>query len=178
MIVAVVLVYMVIASILESLVHPLTIMLSVPFALAGVVGAFLLTETSLNLMGYIGIVMLVGIVVNNAIVLLDRIHQLRDGGTAPGDSVVLAARQRLRPIVMTSLTTILALAPLALGFGNGAELRRPMAIAVIGGLTSSTLLTLWILPALYLCVEDIRRSVRRIFRIDPGDENLAEEVET
>ncbi|MCH8333206.1 efflux RND transporter permease subunit, partial [Candidatus Sumerlaeota bacterium] len=135
--IALVLVYMVIASILESLIHPFTIMFSVPFALAGVVGLFLLLGINLNLMAYIGIVMLVGIVVNNAIVLLDRIQQLRLAGTETREAVVLAARQRLRPIVMTSLTTILALTPLSLGFGNGAELRRPMAIAVIGGLASS-----------------------------------------
>ena len=166
LVIAVILVYMVIASILESLVHPLTIMLSVPLSMAGVAAAFLLLDISLNLMGYIGIVMLTGIVVNDAIVLLDRIRQIREGGegrqVSVVEAVVLAGRQRLRPIVMTSLTTILALFPLALGFGSGAELRRPLAIAVIGGLTSSTLLTLWILPGLYLCVEDLLAFFRRI----------------
>jgi HAE1 family hydrophobic/amphiphilic exporter-1 len=161
LIIALVLVYMVIASILESVVHPMTIMISVPFALTGVVGAFLLTGISLNIMGYIGVVMLVGIVVNNAIVMLDAVHQLRADGLELREAVVLAGRHRLRPILMTSLTTILALFPLALGFGNGAELRRPMAIAVIGGLTSSTLLTLWIMPGIYLCVEDIMAVLRR-----------------
>ncbi len=163
LIVATVLVYMVIAAILESLVHPLTIMLSAPFALIGVVVAFVATGLSLNLLGYIGIVMLVGIVVNNAIVLLDRIHQLRQQ-LPLRDAVVRATGQRLRPILMTSLTTILALAPLALGYGAGAELRRPLAIAVIGGLTASTFLTLWIMPALYLCVEDLLALLRAPFR--------------
>jgi len=124
-----------------------------------------MTGISLNLMGYIGIVMLTGIVVNNAIVLLDRIQQIRDMGGAGAsvfDAVVLAGRQRLRPILMTSLTTIIALVPLAMGFGQGAELRRPMAIAVIGGLTSSTLLTLWIMPALYLIVEDGIAFIKRL----------------
>ncbi|MCL5271032.1 MAG: efflux RND transporter permease subunit, partial [bacterium] len=164
LVIAIVLVYMVIASILESIIHPLTIMLSIPFALTGVVTAFLLTGISLNLMGYIGIVMLTGIVVNNAIVLLDRVRQLREAAAGEEgetratlrDALIIATRQRVRPILMTSLTTILALVPLALGVGNGAELRRPMAIAVIGGLTASTVLTLWILPAFYLCVEDVK----------------------
>ncbi len=159
--IAIVLVYMVIAAILESIIHPLTIMLSVPFALAGVVAAFILTGVSLNLMGYIGIVMLVGIVVNNAIVLLDRVNQLRMEGATARQALIDAGRQRLRPILMTSLTTILALVPLALGYGEGAELRRPMAIAVIGGLGASTLLTLWLMPGIYLCVEDIRSVFRR-----------------
>ena len=177
LIVGLVLVYMVIASILESVIHPFTIMLSVPLSLAGVVAAFLLTGVSLNLMGYIGIVMLTGIVVNNAIVLLDRIAQIREAAArdeawdapparrsaAIAKAVVTAGRQRLRPILMTSLTTILALVPLAMGFGNGAELRRPMAIAVIGGLTASTLLTLWIMPGLYMCVEDALGIIRRVF---------------
>lgn len=162
---AVILVYMVIASILESLVHPFTIMLSVPLAFAGTAAIFLLSGISLNIMGLIGVVMLTGIVVNDAIILLDRINQVRNSGEAETilDAVVTATRQRLRPIVMTSMTTILALVPLALGFGNGAELRRPMALAVIGGLFSSTLLTLWILPGLYLCVEDVMGVVRKVF---------------
>ena len=172
LLIAIVLVYMVIAAILESIIHPLTIMLSVPFALTGVVAGFMMTGISLNLMGYIGIVMLVGIVVNNAIVLLDRMAQLRADGRPLIDSVILASRQRIRPILMTSLTTILALVPLAMGFGNGAELRRPMAVAVLGGLTSSTLLTLLILPAIYLCVEDILDAIRRLFRRRPKEESI------
>lgn len=167
LIISVILVYMVIAAILESLVHPLTIMISIPFAATGVVFAFLLTKISMNLMGYIGIVMLTGIVVNNAIVLMDRIQQIRrsgKGGSTIFEAVVLAGQQRLRPILMTSLTTILALLPLAMGFGTGAELRRPLAVAVMGGLVSSTLLTLWILPGIYLCVEDVLGLFRRMFR--------------
>jgi HAE1 family hydrophobic/amphiphilic exporter-1 len=173
LIVSVILVYMVIAAILESLVHPLTIMLSIPFAATGVVFGFLITKISMNLMGYIGIVMLTGIVVNNAIVLMDRINQIRRSGKESPtifEAVVLAGSQRLRPILMTSLTTILALVPLAMGFGTGAELRRPLAVAVMGGLVSSTLLTLWILPGIYLCVEDVLGFLHRLFGgiFDPG----------
>ena len=162
MVIAIVLVYMVIAAVLESVIHPFTIMFSVPFALCGVVGAFIATGLSLNVMGYIGVVMLIGIVVNDAIVLLDRVHQIRANEKDILAAVVTAARQRLRPIVMTSLTTILAMLPLAMGFGNGAEFRRPMAVAVIGGLMASTLLTLWILPAIYLCVEDILGFLKKL----------------
>jgi len=160
-------VYMVIAAILESIIHPLTIMISVPMALAGVVAGFVLTGISMNIMGYIGIVALAGIVVNNAIVLFDRINQIRQEGKEASsvfDAVVLAGQQRLRPILMTSLTTILALVPLAMGIGSGAELRRPLAVAVMGGLTSSTLLTLWIMPGLYLCVEDVLGFLKRLFK--------------
>lgn len=170
LVISVILVYMVIAAILESLIHPLTIMLSIPFAASGVVFGFLITKISMNLMGYIGIVMLTGIVVNNAIVLMDRIRQVRSSKNEAGtlfEAVVQAGCQRLRPILMTSLTTILALLPLAMGFGEGAELRRPLAVAVMGGLVSSTLLTLWFLPGIYLCVEDalsvFRRALRWIF---------------
>ena len=167
LIIALVLVYMVIAAILESIIHPLTIMISVPMAMAGVVAGFVFTGISMNIMGYIGIVALAGIVVNNAIVLFDRINQIRQEGKEASsvfDAVVLAGQQRLRPILMTSLTTILALIPLAMGIGSGAELRRPLAVAVMGGLTSSTLLTLWIMPALYLCVEDVLGFFRNLFK--------------
>jgi HAE1 family hydrophobic/amphiphilic exporter-1 len=158
---------MVIAAILESIIHPLTIMISVPMAMAGVVAGFVFTGISMNIMGYIGIVALAGIVVNNAIVLFDRINQIRQEGkeaSSAFEAVVLAGQQRLRPILMTSLTTILALIPLAMGIGSGAELRRPLAVAVMGGLTSSTFLTLWIMPALYLCVEDVLGFFRNLFK--------------
>ena len=179
LILAIVLVYMVIAAILESILHPLTIMLSVPLALAGVAGAFLITELEINIMGLIGVVMLTGIVVNDAIILLDRIRRIRieNPEIAPIEAVTLAGRQRLRPIVMTSLTTILALVPMALGYGNGAELRRPLAVAVIGGLFSSTLLTLWILPGLYLCMEDVIGFIKKIVPVFRGSVSVKEEAE-
>lgn len=142
------LVYMVMASIFESFLQPLLIMLTVPLAAAGVVGLFLLTGQTLNVMALIGIVMLGGIVVNNAIVLLDCVNQVR---AARPDldaraSLVVGCNRRLRPVLMTTLTTLLALLPLAAGFGPGAELRQSLALAVVGGLISSTLLTLFVIP--------------------------------
>jgi HAE1 family hydrophobic/amphiphilic exporter-1 len=101
------------------------------------------------MMAYIGIIMLGGIAVNNAIILIDRINQLRDNGMGRKEAIVTAGAQRIRPIIMTSLTTILALFPLTLGIGESASLRSPMALAVIGGLLSSTLLTLMVIPCVY-----------------------------
>ncbi len=163
-ILAAILVYMTIASTLESLVHPFTIMLSLPLASIGVVVSLVLFRESLNLMAYIGIVMLAGIVVNNAIVLLDCVNQLRAQGLTVREALVTAGVRRLRPILMTTLATILALLPLTLGIGEGAQLRRPLAVAVMGGLVSSTLLTLVFIPVAYSYVEDLLSSVRRFWR--------------
>jgi len=148
---AVLLVYMVMASLYESLRDPLIVMFSVPLAVIGVVLALLVTDTTLNVQSLIGVMLLVGIVVNNAILLVDRMARLhRAEGMAVREAVLLAARQRLRPILMTTLTTILALLPLALGVGDGGEAQAPMARVVIGGLLSSTLITLVLIPSLYL----------------------------
>ncbi|WP_043740697.1 efflux RND transporter permease subunit [Thioalkalivibrio nitratireducens] len=150
---AILLVYMVMASLYESLRDPLIVMFSVPLAAIGVVLALRLTGTTLNVQSLIGVMLLVGIVVNNAILLVDRMARLQRGeGRAVRDAVLLAARQRLRPILMTTLTTILALVPLSLGLGEGGEAQAPMARVVIGGLISSTLITLFLIPALYLIV--------------------------
>lgn len=161
---AVGLVYMVIASILESLIHPFTIMLSVPLAAVGVVVALVLTGQSLNLMAYIGIVMLAGIVVNNAIVLLDYVNQLRAKGHDVREALLTAGQRRLRPIMMTTLTTVLAMLPLTLGIGEGSELRKPLAVAVIGGLLSSTLLTLVFIPVVYTYFESVVSFFGRIWK--------------
>lgn len=150
LIMAIALVYMVMASLYESLRDPLIVMMSVPLALIGVVGLLLATESTINVQSMIGVIMLVGIAVNNAILLVDQSARLhRDEGWAVMDAVREAGRRRLRPILMTSLTTILALIPLALGVGEGGEAQAPMARAVIGGLLSSTLITLLLIPALY-----------------------------
>ena len=162
---ALTLVYMVMASLFESLIHPFVIMFSIPLAAVGVVWAFVISGQTMNMMGYIGVIMLAGIVVNNAIVLVDYINRLRrEEGVERREAIVLAGQRRLRPILMTTLTTVLALLPLAMGIGEGAEIRAPMAIAVIGGLVSSTLLTLVFIPVLYSIVDDLIELILRPFR--------------
>ena len=146
---AVFLVYLVMASQFESLIHPLVILFTIPLALVGAVLALYITGTTINIVAFIGIIMLAGIVVNNAIVLVDLINQLRAQGKERFAAILEAGTARLRPILMTSLTTTLGLLPMAMGFGEGSEVRTPMAITVIGGLTVSTLLTLVVIPVVY-----------------------------
>ncbi len=146
MLLAVFLVYFVMASQFESLLSPLVILFSMPLALVGVVGALLLTDQTVSVVVLIGIVMLAGIVVNNAIVLVDFMGRLHAQGLEVGEAIVSACRVRLRPILMTTMTTMLGLAPMAIGVGEGAEVRAPLAITVIGGLLASTLLTLIVVP--------------------------------
>lgn len=147
---AILLVYMVMACLYESLRDPLIVMFSVPMALIGVVVMLLLTETPFSVPAFIGSIMLGGIVVNNAILIVDQATRLRrDEGKSPHDAVLEAGRRRMRPILMTSLTTMLGLVPLAMGIGEGAEAQAPLARAVIGGLVSATLITLVLIPVLY-----------------------------
>ncbi len=146
---ALLLVYMVLASQYESFGDPLIVMLSVPVAAVGVLITLVLTNTTLNLQSAIGCIMLGGIVVNNAILLVDQTSQLRRAGMDTRDALLEAGRRRLRPVLMTTLTTILALLPLALGIGEGADAQAPLARAVVGGLTASTLITLLLVPAVY-----------------------------
>ena len=154
---SVILVYMVLASQFESLLHPFTILLTIPLAVVGAILLFFLTGTTINMMGVIGIVMLVGIAVNNSIILVDRINQLIQAGMPLDDAIVEAGSQRIRPILMTTLTTILALLPMTFGFGEGASLRSPMAIAVIGGLVTSTVMSLVVIPCVYYGFEKMKR---------------------
>ena len=149
LVLALVLVYMVLACQYESLRDPLVVMFSVPLAAVGVLVTLFLTKTTLNVQSYIGCIMLGGIVVNNAILLVDQAGQLVRGGMATHDALAEAGRRRLRPILMTTLTTILGLMPLALGIGEGADAQAPLARAVVGGLTGSTLITLVLIPAVY-----------------------------
>ncbi len=146
---AVFLVYLVMASQFESLIHPFVILFTIPLALVGAVLALFITGTTVNIVAFIGVIMLAGIVVNNAIVLVDLINQLRDQGKERIEAILEAGKARLRPILMTSLTTTLGLLPMAMGFGEGSEVRTPMAITVIGGLTVSTFLTLVVIPVVY-----------------------------
>lgn len=156
---ALLLVYMILAAQFESLVHPFTILVAVPLALVGAVLALMLTGQGLNTMSLIGVVILVGIVVNDAIVKVDFINQARARGSDLRSAILSAGEVRLRPIIMTTVTTVLGLLPMALGIGRGADLRAPLAIAVIGGLIVATALTLIIVPVVYATVEDLRRLV-------------------
>ena len=146
---AIFLVYLVMASQFESLVQPFIIMFTIPFALIGVALILLVTSTPISVVVLIGLIMLAGIVVNNAIVLLDYINQLRKSGLPKREAIKQAGQVRLRPILMTTITTILGLFPMALGLGEGAELRTPMAVTVIGGLLTGTILTLVVIPTVY-----------------------------
>jgi hydrophobic/amphiphilic exporter-1 (mainly G- bacteria), HAE1 family len=149
LILSIILVFMVLAAQFESIIQPFVILLTMPLAGIGTVWTFFLLGKSLNMMAYIGIIMLGGIAVSNAIILIDRINQLREDGLSKKDAIVTAGSQRIRPILMTSLTTIFALLPLTIGVGESASLRAPMSLAVIGGLLSSTILTLIVIPCVY-----------------------------
>jgi len=154
---ALVLVYMIMAALFESLLHPFVMLLTIPFALVGVVATLLLTDTTLNVNSFLGGIVLVGVVVNNAIVLVDYINLLRrEQDRALLEAVVEAGRRRLRPILMTTLTTSLALMPVAIGMGEGGELQAPLARVVVGGLLVSTVVSLLLVPALYYSVEALR----------------------
>ena len=161
LVLSIVLVYMVMASQFESLLHPFTILLTIPLALVGAILLFFITGTTINIMGVIGIIMLSGIAVNSSIILVDRINQLKESGMVLTEAIVEAAQQRIRPILMTSITTILSLLPMAIAFGDGASLRAPMAIAVIGGLVTSTLLSLIVIPCVYYLFEQMKASFKR-----------------
>ncbi|MFW6306313.1 MAG: efflux RND transporter permease subunit, partial [Bacillota bacterium] len=163
---AIVLVYMVMASQFESLIHPFIVMFTVPMATIGVMLGLFITGHNFSVVSIIGIVMLAGIVVNNAIVLIDYINTLRDGGMSIRQALVEAGPVRLRPILMTTLTTILALLPLALGLGEGSEVQAPMAVVVIGGLTVATSLTLYLLPVLYSMISKEKESISAQNNID------------
>ncbi len=160
-ILATLLVYAVMAAQFESFRYPLIVMFSIPLAGIGVGMILFLTDTTFNMQGFIGVIMLAGIVVNNAIVLVDYTNLLRrEYGYRLFEAIELAGRRRLRPILMTTLTTILGLLPMALGFGEGAEVQSPMARVVIGGLATSTLITLFFIPVLYGSLERRREEKR------------------
>jgi HAE1 family hydrophobic/amphiphilic exporter-1 len=154
LILSVIFIYMILASLFGSFLHPFTIMLALPLAIIGALVALLLAGMSINLMSLIGIVLLMGLVTKNAILLVDHIRVLRQGGASREEAVLRAAPIRLRPILMTTLAMIFGMLPVALGLGSEAEMRQPMAVAVIGGLITSTLLTLAVVPVVYTLIDE------------------------
>lgn len=162
-ILALVLVYMVMASQFESLRDPFIILFSIPLAAVGVIAILVMTNTTFNMQGFLGLIILVGIVVNNAIILIDYMNQLRrEHGYLLRDAVVAGGTRRLRPILMTTTTTLLGLMPMALGVGEGAELQAPLARVVIGGLATSTLITLIVIPVIYMILEERAERSKRV----------------
>lgn len=158
---AIILVYIVMAAQFESFKYPFVIMFTVPLMIIGVSLGLFITSTPISITAIIGVIVLAGIVVNNAIVIVDYINQLKERGESSLEAIVTAVKDRARPILMTALTTILGLVPLALGIGEGTELNQPMAITVIGGLISSTLLTLYIIPMVYSWFDPETRRLKR-----------------
>jgi HAE1 family hydrophobic/amphiphilic exporter-1 len=161
---AILFVYIIMVSLFESYIHPLTIMFSLPVAMVGALGGLALTGMTLSMFSMIGIIMLMGLVTKNAILLVDFTNTLRARGLTMHDALLEAGKTRLRPIVMTTATMIFGMLPLALALGAGSEMRQGMAIVVIGGLTSSTLLTLVLIPVVYTYVDALRERVPALFK--------------
>lgn len=157
LIVALIGVYMVLASLFESFLHPFTVMLTLPLTLSGVFGILYLTKESLSVSSYFGIILLVGLVARDSVLFIERIIQLRKEGSGVRDAIMKARKERLRPILMTTLTIVFALLPVALGWTEGSELRKPLALAVIGGLLTALPLSLFVLPVVYEFLERFRR---------------------
>jgi HAE1 family hydrophobic/amphiphilic exporter-1 len=149
--------YMVLASQFESFMHPFTIMLALPLSLIGALGTLFIMGSTINLMSLIGMLMLIGVVVKNSILLVDYTNVLRERGMEMREAILEAGPVRLRPILMTAIATIAGVLPIALGVGAGSEARAPMAIAVAGGMTSSTVLTLLVVPVAYSLIDDLGR---------------------
>jgi HAE1 family hydrophobic/amphiphilic exporter-1 len=168
LILAIVLIYMILAAQFESFVHPLTIMLSLPLSVCGALGGLALTGRTLNIFSMIGMIMLMGLVTKNAILLVDYTNQLRGGGLGKTEALLRAGPVRLRPILMTALSTVAGMLPLVLGLGSGAETRAPMGTCVVGGLITSTLLTLIVVPVMYSLLDDLGMVLKR--RLPQGGE--------
>jgi HAE1 family hydrophobic/amphiphilic exporter-1 len=165
---------MVMAGQFESLLYPFCIMFAIPVSLTGVVLSLLLTGRHFGMTAYIGIIMMSGIVVNNAIVLIDYINTLKKQGLERNDAIISAGPVRLRPILMTALTTLFGLLPLAFGIGEGSETQAPMATVVIGGLLVSTFLTLIIVPIIYTLFDDLGMKI--IKKLKRGSKIAAQTV--
>ena len=161
LILAIIFVYLILAAQFESFIDPLSIMLSLPLSILGMAGMLLLTGDTINIMSLIGLIMLMGLVTKNAILLVDFAKVLRSRGMDRTEAIITAGRTRLRPIMMTTLAMIFGMLPLALALGQGAEMRAPMARAVIGGLITSTFLTLLVVPVVYTVLDDMGGWIRR-----------------
>ncbi len=148
---------MVLASQFESFIHPFTVMLALPLSIIGALGFLFITANTINIMSLIGMLMLIGLVVKNSILLVDYTNNLRARGMEMKEAVLEAGPVRLRPILMTAVSTVAGVLPIALGIGAGGESRAPMAIAVAGGMTTSTILTLFVIPVAYTLIDDISR---------------------
>jgi HAE1 family hydrophobic/amphiphilic exporter-1 len=178
---AVVLVYMILAAQFDSFLQPMTIMLSLPLSVVGAFGALFLTRMTLNIFSMIGIIMLMGLVTKNAILLVDFANQLREEGKSVTDALVQAGMVRLRPILMTTAAMIFGMMPVALALSEGGSTRAPMAVCVIGGLITSTLLTLVVVPVVYTLAEGfvhsrpIRWLGQKLFGAAPSEASTAAE---
>jgi len=161
LILAVIFVYLILAAQFESFVDPLAIMFSLPLSIVGMAGMLFLTRGTINIMSLIGLIMLMGLVTKNAILLVDFTKTLRSRGMSRREALIAAGRTRLRPILMTTFAMIFGMLPLALALGQGAEMRAPMARAVIGGLITSTVLTLVVVPVVYTMLDDFGGWARR-----------------
>jgi hydrophobic/amphiphilic exporter-1 (mainly G- bacteria), HAE1 family len=167
---SVILIYMILASQFGSFLHPLSIMVSLPLSLVGALLALLIFGSTMNIMSMIGVILLMGLVTKGAILLVEFTNQLRAEGMDRREALVLAGRTRLRPVIMSALSTIFGMLPVALALGAGAEFRSPMARAVIGGLVTSTLLTLIVIPVVYTYFDDLAVGMRE--RRRPGSSAL------
>jgi HAE1 family hydrophobic/amphiphilic exporter-1 len=172
---AVILIFLILASQFESVAHPFAIMLSLPLSLVGVLIALLLTNDTLNMMSMIGIIMLMGLVTKNAILLVDNANEKRTQGMDRHTALVEAGRVRLRPIIMTTAAMICGMLPIALALGEGGGFRAPMARAVIGGLITSTMLTLLVVPVAYTYFDDVGHWFKRRFMSESREQELIEE---
>jgi multidrug efflux pump len=174
---AVIFIYLVLAAQFESFLFPLTIMVALPLATVGAFGVLWLLGLSFNVYAFIGLIMLMGLVTKNAILLIDYMNVLVGRGRSPLDAAREAAQVRFRPVLMTAISTMLGMLPIALGFGAGGESRMPLGISVAAGLFTSTFLTLLVVPVVYTLTDQLQKAVLRIFRADePAAEPAPAEV--
>ncbi|MDP5274513.1 efflux RND transporter permease subunit [Chengkuizengella axinellae] len=175
---AIFLVYTVMAVQFESFIYPFIIMFSLPTTTVGVIFGLLITGTDLSFSAMIGVIVLAGIVVNNAIVLVDYINQLKRSGESRNHSIVLAGKSRLRPILMTTLTTVLGMVPMAIGIGEGTEMQQPIGVVVIFGLLVSMFFTLLFVPVMYTIIDDAGQKMRKLFRISEDEEDEEDDIDS